>query len=97
MAGPILREIVRKKLKSGEVVFKRGHRRVSQSAYRSQQWRLRGGKAGTARRAHFAESFGEWMRVEYGSPGGRANWAQIYTNYPGKLDDYVEEYRRGFA
>ena len=92
MAGPILREIVQRTLKSGEVVYKRGNRRVSKSAYKSQQWRMAGGKAGTARKRATAENFGKWMRAEVGPPGGSMTWKQLYNKYPEKLADYIDEW-----
>ena len=92
VASSAFRLIVPKTLKSGIEVYKRGHRRVSKAAWRAQQWRLAGGKAGTLRKAALAENFGDWMRAEVGPPGGSMTWKQLYTKYPEKLEDYIGEW-----
>ena len=78
--------------------YRRNGRFVSAAAYRSQQWRMRGGKAGTVRKGALAENFGQWMRAEVGPPGGSMTWKQLYTKYPERLEDYIDEWneqRRG--
>ena len=89
MATP-LAPIVRKILKSGEEVFKRGNRRVSRSAYRSQQWRLGGGKAGTADRLARKNRIERFMRSELGAPPAGKEWFTIAAKYPERFADYTE-------
>lgn len=89
MANPLI-PIVRKTLKSGQEVFKRGHRRVSKSAYRSQQWRMQGGKAGTRARRARQSNIESFMRAQLGAPPAGKQWHVIAAKYPERFADYVE-------
>ena len=84
-------QIVPKILKSGQRVFKRGHWRVSESAYRSQQWRLKGGKAGTARRASGVREMESALRAELVAPPAGKEWVKIASAYPDRFEDYIDE------
>jgi hypothetical protein len=88
--------IVRKTLKSGQVVYKRGNRRVSASAYRSQQWRLRGGKAGTAKRASIKAETERLIRSDWGAPPAGWTWVKIADKYPDRFEGYTEDFEDRF-
>ncbi len=95
MATPLIK-IVPKLLKSGKTVYKRGHWRVSASAYRSQQWRIHGGKAGTRlKRAGIAEMESA-MRAELGAPPAGKQWTTLANKYPERFADYTDEIRGRF-
>lgn len=91
MAAP-LQVIVRKILKSGEVVFKRGNRRVSKSAHNSQKWRIGGGKAGTLSRNARSSRIESAMRADLGAPPAGKQWHVIAGKYPERFADYTESY-----
>lgn len=95
MSAPLhaVGRIVEKTLKSGEVVYKRGHWRVSRAAYMSQQWRLGGGKAGTQARRVEVKQKERFLRSKLGAPPSGHNWMQIAGKYPERFLDYTE----GFA
>ena len=78
--------------------YKRNGRFVSASAFRSQQWRLRGGKAGTARRRTIQAETERIVRAEVGSPGAGKTWVQLASKYD-RVREYVEEILedQGFA
>ena len=84
--------ILRSELKSGEVVFKRGRRRVSKSAFNSQQWRMRGGKAGTIARRKHARDIETAMRADLGAPPAGHQWNVIAGKYSERFEDYLESY-----
>ncbi len=89
MAVPLV-QIVPKVLKSGKTVYKRGHWRVSESAYRSQRWRLQGGKAGTASKRARIARIEAHLRAELGAPPAGKRWQQIAGKYPERFADYTE-------
>jgi len=95
MAVPLI-QIVPKLLKSGKTVYKRGHRRVSESAFRSQQWRLAGGKAGTARKRTIKLEMERALRGQLGAPPAGKEWAQIASKYPDRFEDYIDEIQEQF-
>ena len=95
MASPLI-PIVRKVLKSGEVVYKRGYWRVSASAYRSQQWRIKGGKAGTVRKRDIQRETESAMRARWGAPPAGKQWTQIAKKYPERFEGYMDEIRDEF-
>ena len=94
---PSIVPIVIKQLASGKNVFKRGNRRVSASAYRSQQWRLGGGKAGTARKRAIQKSIEAEMRVDWGAPQAGWTWVKLANKYPERFEGYMGEYEERFV
>ena len=86
-----LQLIVPKTLKSGIEVYKRGRRRVSKAAYRAQQWRIRGGKAGTAARLKRQQGVESFMRAQLGAPPAAKSWQQIAGKYPERFADYLQD------
>lgn len=71
--------------------YKRAGRYVSAAAYRAQQWRLRGGKAGTARRKAAARKAERAFRAEWGPPPRGQAWVELARKYPERFEEYAED------
>ena len=94
IAASTFRQIVKSTVTRGgrEVdVYRRGGKFVSKQAYRSQQWRMRGGKAGTAARRAQSRDIERAMRAEWGAPPAGKSWQQIASKYPERFMDYFPE------
>jgi len=76
--------------------YKRNGRFVSASAFRSQQWRLRGGKAGTAKRRAGVQEMERAYRAELGAPPAGKEWVQLASKYPERFEDYTSEIESRF-
>lgn len=86
MAAPLVRIIADK---AGR--YRRAGKFVSAAAYRAQQWRLRGGKAGTASRTAWKARAEQGLRAELGAPPAGKQWVQIASKYPERFEDYLDE------
>ena len=72
--------------------YRRAGRFVSQAAYRAQQWRLAGGKIGTALRRASSPRLEASLRAQLGAPMAGKTWAQIARKYPERFEAYVGEF-----
>ena len=77
-------------------VFRRGNRFVSKAAYRAQQWRLAGGKAGTRRKLDIRRATESAMRAQWGAPPAGKEWTQIAKKYPERFEGYMDEIQDEF-
>lgn len=88
--GTIVRQVIIRGGKEVEV-FRRGNRFVSRSAFRSQQWRMRGGKAGTLARANRQKGIESYLRAQLGAPPAGKSWFQIASKYAERFADYLAD------
>ncbi len=72
--------------------YRRAGRFVSKAAYRAQQWRLGGGKVGTALRRASTPRLETALRAQLGAPHAGKTWAQIARKYPERFEGYVGEF-----
>ena len=88
--GTIVRKTLVNKLGQEYYQYRRAGKFVSAAAYRAQQWRRRGGKAGTALRRNRAAAAERFYRSEWGAPPAGWTWKQIVSKYTERFEDYLE-------